>query len=505
MERVHLLKNICMTQPNFLIVQADQLSAMVLGVSGNAVADTPHLDALMQSSMVFRNAYCNFPLCAPSRVAMLTGRLSSRSAVYDNACALNSEIPTYAHYLQAAGYHTCLSGKMHFVGPDQLHGFEERLTTDIYPSDFYWTENKASRDPRHKSDDRGVMLSGICDQSVQLEYDDLVMQCALDKLAKLGSETEEQPWLLHVSLTHPHDPYYCREEHWNRYRENDISLPAVGRIPIEEQDALSRFINDRAGLDREFSDADILRARHGYLGSVSYFDDQLGKLVRALEETGERENTIIIVTSDHGEMLGERGMWYKRHHFEWSAKVPLVISANDKLQSGIWDAPVSHVDLLPTLLQLAEVDVLAEPVDGQSLICPEKDNVVLGESMSDGIDQPVFMVRQHQYKLICSEMQQDMLYDLSGDPEERENVAVQCPDIVDRLKTHVPNNWHSDSLQKDIDQSIARRLLIRQSHLQGTPPEWDYMPENPDNEKWCRSGSDYTAWSTSVANPRKSL
>ncbi|MBX2869157.1 MAG: choline-sulfatase [Acidiferrobacterales bacterium] len=491
-----------MTRPNFLIVQADQLSAMVLGVSGNAVADTPHLDSLMQSSMTFRNAYCNFPLCAPSRVAMLTGRLSSRSAVYDNACALNSEIPTYAHYLQAAGYHTCLSGKMHFVGADQLHGFEGRLTTDIYPSDFYWTENKQSRDPKHKSDDRGVTLSGICDQSVQLEYDDLVMQCAVDKLTQLGSNSTAQPWLLHVSLTHPHDPYYCREEHWNRYTENDVSLPRVGRIPIDELDALSLFINDRAGLNREFSEADILRARRGYLGSVSYFDDQLGKLIQTLEQIGQRDNTVIIVTSDHGEMLGERGMWYKRHHFEWSAKIPLVISAYGDLNSGVWDAPVSHVDLLPTLLQLADVDTLVDSLDGQSLLQPTDENVVLGESMSDGIDMPVFMVRQHQYKLICSEMQPDMLYDLSVDADECNNVAQQYPDVVARLKTHVADNWQSQSLQKEIDQSIARRLLIRQSHLKGKPPEWDYMPDHPDNHKWCRSGSDYTAWSTSVLNPR---
>src|SRR6185437_587081 len=123
-------------KPNFLILMADQLAAAALPAYGNRVAKTPHLDGLAEHSVVFRSAYCNSPLCAPSRFAFMTGRLPSAIGAFDNAAELPAHVPTFAHYLRVAGYRTVLSGKMHFCGPDQLHGFEERVTTDIYPADF---------------------------------------------------------------------------------------------------------------------------------------------------------------------------------------------------------------------------------------------------------------------------------------------------------------------------------------------------------------------------------
>ena len=126
-------------QPNFMIVMADQLSAPAVGSYGNEVVQTPHMDALADEGVLFENAYCNSPICAPSRSSMMSGQLPSRIGSYDNASEFPARIPTFAHYLRDMGYQTCLSGKMHFVGPDQMHGFEERLTTDIYPSDFGWT------------------------------------------------------------------------------------------------------------------------------------------------------------------------------------------------------------------------------------------------------------------------------------------------------------------------------------------------------------------------------
>src|SRR5438876_726709 len=128
-----------MPKPNFLILMADQLTPGALPAYGNAVARTPNLDSLAAGGITFRSAYCNSPLCAPSRFSFMTGRLPSAIGAYDNAAELSAELPTFAHYLRLTGYRTVLSGKMHFCGPDQLHGFEERLTTDIYPADFGWT------------------------------------------------------------------------------------------------------------------------------------------------------------------------------------------------------------------------------------------------------------------------------------------------------------------------------------------------------------------------------
>ena len=126
-------------RPNILILMVDQLSARALAAYGHPLVKSPNIDEIAGRGTVFENFYSNFPLCAPARLAFMTGRLCSTIGAWDNAAQLPSDIPTFAHYLRVLGYRTCLSGKMHFIGPDQLHGFEERVTTDICPSDFNWT------------------------------------------------------------------------------------------------------------------------------------------------------------------------------------------------------------------------------------------------------------------------------------------------------------------------------------------------------------------------------
>ena len=153
-----------MAKPNILILMADALAAHALPAYGNCVARTPKLDALAEHGVVFDAAYCNSPLCGPSRAVFMSGRLPSATGAYDNAAEFSSEVPTFAHYLRHAGWRTILTGKMHFCGADQLHGFEERLTTDIYPADFGWTPDWTR--PNHRPDwyhnMDSVTLAGPC-------------------------------------------------------------------------------------------------------------------------------------------------------------------------------------------------------------------------------------------------------------------------------------------------------------------------------------------------------
>lgn len=491
-----------MSRPNFLIVQADQLTSEVLPAYGHPLAKTPHIDALAARGTVFRNAYCSYPLCGPSRMSMLTGRLASRIGAFDNGTEFRSEIPTFAHYLRALGYRTTLSGKMHFVGADQLHGFEHRLTTDIYPSDFTWTENLENRDAKNKSDDRALRLCGVCERSVQLDYDELAMFQAEQHLWDIAREPE-RPFCLFVSLTHPHDPYYCQQEHFDRYSDAEVPLPTVGRIPSQAADPLSRFITERHVLDQDFPEDLIRRARRAYLGSVSYVDDQVGRLTRVLARAGLAENTVVIILGDHGEMLGERGIWFKRHFFEWSARVPMIMSG-----AGVPVAePMTNVtlmDLGPTLLSLAGgAGTLVEPVEGRDLVplmqAGEVDNVAYAEVMSDGLAAPVFMVRRDDWKLIWGPEHPAQLYDLAADPhEERDQACVpQAEARREALIAEACSVWDAQALQVEIDRSIARRLLIRRAHAVGDAPRWDYVASDND-ARWCRAGADYTAWSTTV-------
>ncbi|MFV1874246.1 sulfatase-like hydrolase/transferase [Nioella sp.] len=166
-----------MTRPNIVVVMADQLAPHFTGVYGHKIAKTPHIDALAARGMRFDAAYCNSPLCAPSRFAFMSGQLISRIAAYDNASEFRAIVPTFAHYLKALGYRTGLSGKMHFVGPDQKHGFEDRVTTDIYPADFAWTPDWEAHDERidkwyHNM--QTVKESGCAVATFQTDYDDEV-------------------------------------------------------------------------------------------------------------------------------------------------------------------------------------------------------------------------------------------------------------------------------------------------------------------------------------------
>ena len=215
------------SRPNILVIQADQLATHAIGTYGSRIASTPQLDALAANGIVFDNAYCNFPLCAPSRFSMMSGQLASSIDAFDNGAEFYASIPTFAHYLRHLDYQTCLVGKMHFVGPDQLHGFEERLTTDIYPGDFGWTGDWTEARTNFGNDVITFTDAGVVERNMQIEYDDEVCHRTRRKLYDLARAVDQRPFLLFASFTHPHDPYQCRAEHWERYRHEDIELPRV--------------------------------------------------------------------------------------------------------------------------------------------------------------------------------------------------------------------------------------------------------------------------------------
>ena len=196
-------------KPNILVVMYDQIAAGALPCYGNRVAITPHIDRLAAEGVVFDAAYSNSPLCTPARYCLMTGQLPSQTGGFDNAAYLPSTVPTVAHYLRHAGYRTVLSGKMHFVGPDQLHGFEERRTTDIYPADFGWTPDWTKPDERidwwyHNMG--SVTGAGVAEVTNQLLYDDEVGQGAVRALHDAARADDGRPFFMVASFTHPHDP-----------------------------------------------------------------------------------------------------------------------------------------------------------------------------------------------------------------------------------------------------------------------------------------------------------
>ena len=318
------------SKPNFLIFMVDQLNGTLFpdGMPADFLK-VPHLRHLASRSVRFVRNYTASPLCGPGRASFMSGQLPSRTGVYDNAAEFSSAIPTYAHFLRLAGWQTILSGKMHFVGPDQLHGFEERLTTDIYPADFGWTPDY--RQPGQRIDwwyhNLGsVTGAGIAETTNQLEYDDEVAHFACQKLYQLARGREDRPWCLTVSFTHPHDPYVARRKYWDLYTDCPALHPDIPALDFDQHDPHSRrlFIaNDYQNFD--ISPSDIARSRQAYFANISYLDEKIGDVLAVLKNTRMAEDTIILFCSDHGDILGERGLWFKMSFLEGSARTPLLI------------------------------------------------------------------------------------------------------------------------------------------------------------------------------------
>jgi choline-sulfatase len=333
------------------------------------------------------------------------------------------------------------------------------------------------------------------------------MANAEQHLYDLARSPDERPFMAVVSLTHPHDPYYCTQPYWDLYEGVDIPPPRVAALAIDQQDPLTRYIMIRHELDDGFDEETVTRARRAYFGAVSYVDQQVGRLVKLLEDLELRDNTVIIFTSDHGEFLGERGLWFKRHFFEPAAAVPLVICAPGGPKGLTVAENVSLMDLLPTMLDMAgdhDLADLREPIDGQSLTPlmsgGSRESVAYGEIMSDGLPAPIFMVRRDRWKLIHGPAYPSELYDLEADPHEETNLAAvpEAREVLDRLVAEAETKWDAGAIQADIELSIARRLLVRDAHNLGQPPGWEYVTPSGEAGRWCRADSDYNEWSFNV-------
>ncbi|GAD96514.1 hypothetical protein PVAR5_5171 [Paecilomyces variotii No. 5] len=417
---------------------ADQMAAPLLSLHDrDSPIKTPNLDRLASEGVVFDSAYCNSPLCAPSRFVMVTGQLPSNIGAYDNAADLPADIPTYAHYLRREGYHTALAGKMHFCGPDQLHGYEQRLTSDIYPADYGWSVNWDEPDIRldYYHNMSSVMEAGPVMRTNQLDFDEDVTHKAKQYLYDHVRLRNGQPFCLTVSLTHPHDPYAITKEFWDMYEDSNIPLPKVEAIPHDQQDPHSQRVLKCIDLwGKEIPDEQIRAARRAYYAACTYVDSNIGKLLKVLEETDLDKDTIIVFTSDHGDMLGERGLWYKMTWFENSARVPMIFHAPKRFTPKRVSENVSTMDILPTFADIVETPLVKDlPLDGVSLMSyltgkerPRPD-AVYGEYMGEGTQAPLFMIRQGRWKFIYSAIDPPMLFDMVSDPEEGVNLVSSLP------------------------------------------------------------------------------
>jgi choline-sulfatase len=481
-------------QPNILLIMADQLSAPFLSFHGGP-AKTPNIDRLAAEGVTFTSAYSNSPLCAPARFAMMSGQLNSKIGAYDNASEFPSSIPTFAHHLRATGYQTSLVGKMHFVGPDQLHGFEERLTTDVYPADFGWTPNWGDPDGRfdwwfHNMD--SVVHAGIADVSNQLDYDDDVAHQAVRKLRDLARTKDERPWMMTASFTHPHDPYVARQQFWDLYTDDEIPMPTVAELPDEQNDPHSRRLRRVIAADTaEISDDQVRAARHAYLANISYVDHYVGEMLDVLERHGMADNTVVVFTADHGDMLGERGLWYKMSYFEHSARIPLIMRQPGVAGGDRNETHVGLLDLAPTLLDIAGIET-PDVMDGTSVLRDVGERTVVGEYLGEGAIAPIFMIRRGQWKYVWSQPDPPQLYDLNADPSELANLATDPAhaDTATAFAAEIFERWDPEVINDAVRANQQARATVDRALRQGRFEAWDYVPQSNALNQYMRNHLD---------------
>jgi choline-sulfatase len=471
-------------RPNIVLVVADQLAARAVPACGNQIVRAPHLKRLGEEGVVFERALCASPLCVPSRASLMTGLLPSRSGAIDNAGELPASVPTFAHVLRARGYRTVLVGKMHFIGPDQLHGFEERPMTDIYPAGLDWIPDWSLADHERLPwyhDLGSVIGAGPVTSTLQIEYDAEVVERACAVLADPGP----RPLLLVASFTHPHDPYEVPRAHWDRYADAEIDPPSR---PEPADDPVTRRLQAMIGEGRVTKDQ-VLQARRGYYAAVSLFDDHLGALVERVAD-----DTIVIVTSDHGDMLGERGLWYKMAPFEDSIRVPLILHAPTLFPRRRVAEPVSLLDLAPTIAELAGGQL--PDVDGVALLSekPRERDIPI-EYLAEGVHAPQVTIVRGGRKIICSFGEPELVYDVDADPAERIDLAAE-PD-AEPLRRAVDARWDLSALDAAVRVSQRRRRIVAEALGEGRVTTWDH-PEG--SRRYLDTGDDF--W-TSLARARR--
>ena len=468
-------------RPNFLVIMSDEHGPMWSRAYGHPFVRTPNMERLAEAGATFDAAYCNAPLCVPSRLSFMTGRYVSNCEGWDNEKPLPSDVPTWPYLLRSVGYDSVLSGKMHLIGLDNLHGFREQIAVDpkrggpLGMAVYGGTPIYAWDDGIPTADEPWMPVKEARSGTSHHTEDDDAMEAAA--LAYLRDPSRlDQPWALCVGFHLPHFPLITPEPYFSMYYPEHADLPNNPPGHLEDLPPAASRLRQAFGF-WGYTDEEIRRARASYYGLITYLDDKIGRLLDALDEQGLAENTVVIYTADHGESLGEHGLWRKMNFYEQAARVPLHVVWPGVIDGGQrFGGAVTLVDLVATMLEMAGLDAEQTSImdlDGASLLSQmtsesvvERDEAFV-EHLAHGTDRPRAMVRRGQWKLCYSHSQPPELelYDLESDPGEFNNLAGDPAHSVvqQRLTARVMEAWGDpDELNRRIRNSQRSRLMIRQ-------------------------------------------
>ncbi len=415
---------------NMLFIMSDEHNRRIMGCAGHDMIRTPHMDALAARGVRFTDAYCNSPICVPSRASFATGTYPYQNRFWDNAIPYDGSIPTWHHRVRAAGGIATSIGKLHFRSTDDDNGFTEEVMP-LHVVDGQGDLLGLLRDPDAPPRKAALRLAeeaGPGDSSYQ-RYDDRIVTAAVAWLHQRAAAADGRPWTLFVSLVCPHFPLLSREEWYRLYPEPDIPMPPFYAQNERPRHPWIEAMRRTAIYDEAFNEERIRRAIAAYFGMVTFQDDNLGKLMQALDETGLTATTRVIYTSDHGDNLGARGLWGKSNMYEDSAGIPMLMAGPRVPEGVICREPVSLVDAFPTILATLGIEPTPEDraLPGHDLLDIVKghatERTVFSEYHASGAVSGAFMIRRGRHKLVYYAGFPPQLFDLVADPWEARDLA----------------------------------------------------------------------------------
>ena len=414
-----------MEPKNLLFIFSDEHTRDISGCYGDPVAKTPNLDRLAAKGTLFTNAYTNCPICVPSRASLATGRYVHEIRCWDNAIPYLGEPEGWGHRLQALGHRVTATGKLHMCTDRHPNGHSEEIET-LHVIDGIGDLRGSIRKP---IEERGTvkLLAKTAGpgNSTYTAYDARTAGHAVDWLTNRASTYSDKPWVLFVGFTLPHFPLTCPQEFYDLYDPDAIPWPRQYDAEERPTHAGVREIVKAMAYDKYFDEEKVKVALRAYYGMVSYLDHQIGRVLAALEDNGLADDTCILYTSDHGDNMGNRGMWGKSVMYEESTAIPWIMAGPDIPAGKTVDTPVSLVDFYQTALDCCGVPLTEqEERDLPGTSCfriiegEESDRLAFSEYHAAGSPTGMYMIRQGKWKYVHYVGYPPQLFDLEADPRE---------------------------------------------------------------------------------------
>ena len=446
--------------PNILVIMSDEHDPAVMGNSGHPLVQTPNLDRLAAAGTVFDSAYCNSPICVPSRMAFFTGNYCHRIGVWDLGSPLRADTPTFGHYFTAAGYDTVLCGRTHMAGDDRLHGFGTRLFDDM---DAWRSRQAPRRTPEARRGSNSHVTECGPGPGAWYDYDTTVADLSVRFLNSKAAQPSVRPWLLYSGLMYPHFPLTCPPRYYRRYDPAAVTPADLRGETLEDQHPAIRHLRYFFRNDEIVPEPVQRRALASYYGLVTLVDDLVGRMLAAIDDSPLRDNTVVLYVSDHGEMAGQHGIWQKQCFYEASVRVPMILRTPRGAAGQRIGTNVSLADVLPTLLDVAGIE-MPSGLPGTSLARAQPgargdDRVVFSEYHAQGMLEGGFMIKRGDWKYNYYVGHEPQLFDLRTDPGEFTDLAA------DPRHAPVRASLHRDLLDIADPEQVSEQALRNQQKL----------------------------------------